>query len=97
MESTPDSTATRRWPSRVPLSARGAILLAIAFGLSGGYLDIAFIVLKKYVWNDSHYLETGRDFLWSVPLATWFCSWSRERWWPFLPGGGQHVFRGGWA
>jgi len=46
-----------------------AILLPIACGLAGGYLDVAIIVLKKYFWNGLKSYGSGRDFPWSVPIG----------------------------
>ena len=52
MDTTPPKPAARRPPSRMPLSPTAAVLLAISFGLCGGYLDLVIIVFKKYCWND---------------------------------------------
>ena len=38
-------------PGREPVSATGAIVLAVSFGLCAGYLDVAIIVAKKLWWN----------------------------------------------
>jgi arylsulfatase A-like enzyme len=46
-----------------------AILLAISFGLCAGYLDVAIIVLKKFLWNPEGYYRSARDFPWSVPAG----------------------------
>jgi arylsulfatase A-like enzyme len=56
-------------PRRTPLSPKVAILLTIAVGLGGGYLDLAMMILKKYYWSDIKYFATGRDFLWSIPVV----------------------------
>ncbi len=47
MDSTPTETADRRPPARVPLSPMAAVLLAISFGLCGGYLDLGVIALQE--------------------------------------------------
>jgi arylsulfatase A-like enzyme len=60
---------TRRSPSRIGLSPKAAVLLAISFGLCGGYLDLAVMLYKKYWWYDERYFWSGRDFLWSVPVG----------------------------
>jgi arylsulfatase A-like enzyme len=60
---------SRRRPGRVPLSPGIAVLLAIAFGLCAGYLDVGIIVLKKLLWNEGGYYRIARDFPWSVPAA----------------------------
>ena len=38
---------TRRRPSRIALSPSGTVLLAIALGLCGGYLDLVVIDLQE--------------------------------------------------
>ncbi|MFI5455375.1 MAG: sulfatase-like hydrolase/transferase [Isosphaerales bacterium] len=51
------------------LSPMAAILLPIACGLAGGYLDLAIIVLKKCFWNRLKNYGSGLDFPWSVPVG----------------------------
>src|ERR1700722_4809812 len=41
--SLPTEPAARLRPSRIPLAAAAAVLLAIAFGLCGGYLDLGLL------------------------------------------------------
>jgi arylsulfatase A-like enzyme len=60
---------SERSPAPIGVSAIVVILLAIACGLAGGYLDLVVMTVKKYFWNDLRYFWSGRDFLWSVPLA----------------------------
>ena len=60
----------RGWENRIRLSATAAVVLAIALGLCGGYLDVLIMIAKKYWWNDLGYIWSGRDFLWSVPLVS---------------------------
>jgi arylsulfatase A-like enzyme len=67
-KSLPDS-AIRHGPTRVHLSPRDTILLAIAMGLCGGYLDLIILVFRKYLWNDLRYYWSGSDFPWSVPVG----------------------------
>jgi arylsulfatase A-like enzyme len=67
--STPSTGSAARSPSVAPLSATMAILLAISFGLCAGYLDLAFIIFKRYCWNPEGYLRSARDFAWTVPLG----------------------------
>ncbi len=55
--------------SRIPLSPMGAVLLAIAFGLCGGYLDLGIIIFKKCCLNEEGYFRTARDFPWTVPTG----------------------------
>ena len=64
----PARTGSRRMP-RKALSPRAAILLAISFGLCGGYLDLFLMLFKKLYWNDEWILRHGRDFPWTVPVA----------------------------
>jgi arylsulfatase A-like enzyme len=59
----------RRPPSRIPLSLGSVVLLAIAVGLSGGYLDLFLMLFKKFYWSDEWILRSGRDFPWTVPVA----------------------------
>jgi arylsulfatase A-like enzyme len=54
---------------RIPLSAGAAIVLAIAFGLCAGYLDIGILFFKKYCWNSEGHFRNARDFPWTVPLG----------------------------
>jgi hypothetical protein len=56
-------------PAQTRLSPVGVIALAIACGLAGGYLDVAFIVVKKYTWNEWKTFETAADFPWTVPVS----------------------------
>ena len=56
-------------PSRVLLSPRAAVLLAIAFGLCGGYLDLSFMLFRKFCWDQEGFVRSGRDFPWTVPVA----------------------------
>jgi len=61
--------ATRRPPSRIPLCPTAAVLLAIAFGLCGGYLDLFLMLFKKLWWTEEWILRIGRDFPWTVPAS----------------------------
>jgi arylsulfatase A-like enzyme len=56
-------------PGRIPLSPKMAMLLAIAIGLGGGFLDLVMMIFKKHYWSDPEYFGSGRDFLWSVPVV----------------------------
>ena len=69
MDSTPTETADRRPPGRVPLSPMGAVLLAISFGLCGGYLDLGVILFKKFCLNPEGSFRSARDFPWTVPVS----------------------------
>ncbi len=69
MESTPTKTAARRPHGRVPLSPMGAVLLAILFGVCGGYLDLGLIVFKKFCLNHEGSFRVARDFPWTVPAS----------------------------
>jgi arylsulfatase A-like enzyme len=55
--------------SEADLSPRSALVLAAWFGLVGGYIDLAVVVLKKDVLHVSLYYWQGRDFFWTLPLA----------------------------
>src|SRR5262245_58973482 len=65
----PPERAARRLPGRVPLSASAAVLLAVSFGLCGGYLDLIFMLIRKSCWDQEGFVRSGRDFPWSVPVA----------------------------
>jgi arylsulfatase A-like enzyme len=65
----PPRRAGRRLPSRVPLSPKAAVLLAISFGICGGYLDVLFMLFRKFCWDQEGFVRTGRDFPWTVPVA----------------------------
>ena len=69
LDTPPPKRAARRLPSRVPLSPGAAVLLAISFGLCGGYLDLTFMLFRKYCWDQEGFVRSGRDFPWSVPVA----------------------------
>ena len=69
MEIAPTETRARRSPTRIVLSPTGAILLAISFGLCGGFLDVGLILLKKLCWNAEGYFRAARDFPWTVPIG----------------------------
>jgi len=53
----------------MPLTATAALLLAVSFGLCGGYLDLFLMLFKKFYWKDEWILRIGRDFPWTVPVA----------------------------
>jgi hypothetical protein len=65
----PPNRTARHLPSRVPLSPTAAVLLAISFGLCGGYLDLSFMLLTKICWDEERFVRSGRDFPWTVPVA----------------------------
>jgi arylsulfatase A-like enzyme len=69
MEATPTEPAARRLPGRIPLSPTAAVLLAIAFGLCGGYLDLGLILFKKLCVNPEGSFRSARDFPWTVPMS----------------------------
>jgi arylsulfatase A-like enzyme len=69
MENTSPEPGAHCGPSRILLSPTGTVLLAIALGLCGGYLDLVVMIFKKYWWNDLRYVWSGRDFPWSVPVV----------------------------
>jgi hypothetical protein len=67
MDAAPRRAEAQRSPT--PISFSTAILLAIALGLCGGYLDLVIIIVRKYWVNDLQYFWSGRDFPWSVPVV----------------------------
>jgi arylsulfatase A-like enzyme len=61
---------TRRSPDQPGrISPANAILLAISCGLVGGYLDLVFMLFKKYFWNRLRNFGSAADFPWSVPVG----------------------------
>jgi arylsulfatase A-like enzyme len=68
MESTPTAPAARR-PGRIPLSPTAAVLLAVSFGLCGGYLDLGLIAFKRLCLNPEGAFRSPRDFPWTVPAS----------------------------
>ena len=54
---------------RSPAAATTTMLLAIAFGLCGGYLDVGFTVLRKFCFNIDGHFRNAADFPWTVPLG----------------------------
>jgi len=69
MESTPTEPAARRLHGRIPLSPTAAVLLAISFGLCGGYLDLGVILFKKLCLNPEGSFRSASDFPWTVPVS----------------------------
>jgi arylsulfatase A-like enzyme len=65
----PPKTQARRLPSRILLTPTAAVLLAISFGICGGYLDLIFFLFKNRIWSDEWFHRYGRDFPWTVPIA----------------------------
>jgi hypothetical protein len=69
MNSTAPRVAAARRPGRAPVTLMGISLLAIVFGLCGGYLDVAVLFFKKYFWNAEGHIRTAVDFPWTVPVG----------------------------
>jgi arylsulfatase A-like enzyme len=67
-ETTPDH-AIRRSPKSASFAPLAAVLLAMVFGLSGGYLDLVIMHCRKYFWSEERQIGSGRDFLWTVPIG----------------------------
>ena len=68
--SVPDGpSAAGCFRSLTRLSPKAAVLLAIAFGLCGGYLDLSLILVRKTFWRETLSLHNGRDFAWTIPLS----------------------------
>src|SRR5262249_6046896 len=68
MESTPTAPTARR-PGRIPLSPTATVLLAVPFGLSGGYLDLGLIAFKRLCLNPEGSFRSPRDFPRTVPAS----------------------------
>ncbi len=68
MESSPTAPAARR-PGRISLSPTAAVLLAVSFGLCGGYLDLGLIAFKRLCLNPEGAFRSPRDFPWTVPAS----------------------------
>jgi arylsulfatase A-like enzyme len=69
-ETAPISSVTPSLRGRgIPLLPVTAILLALSCGLVSGYLDLLFIVAKKFFWNGLKNYATAHDFPWSVPVG----------------------------
>ncbi|MGC8639073.1 MAG: sulfatase-like hydrolase/transferase [Isosphaeraceae bacterium] len=62
---------SKAWPTpgAQSVSPLTLLLLAVAFGLCGGFLDDGLIVLKKLFWNEEGYYRNAADFPWTVPLG----------------------------
>ncbi|MGO9467280.1 MAG: sulfatase-like hydrolase/transferase [Isosphaeraceae bacterium] len=70
MDSTlPERGARRSAGPEIRLSPLTAILLAVSCGLAGGYLDLLFIIFKKFFWNGLKNYANAADFPWSVPVG----------------------------
>jgi len=69
MDTPTPKRAARRLPSRIPLSPTAAVLLAIWFGLCGGYLDVSVLLFRKFFWTQEGFFRSARDFCWTVPVA----------------------------
>jgi arylsulfatase A-like enzyme len=59
----------RLLPKENRLSPSVAILLSVACGLAGGYLDLLFIISKKFLWNGLKNYANAADFPWTVPAG----------------------------
>ena len=60
---------TERSPSRALLSPADAVILVIGLGLAAGYVDLVFMVLKKYYLSELRHFRSARDFPWTVPAG----------------------------
>ncbi len=68
MESRSTDLAARR-PGRIPLTATAAVVLAISFGLCGGYLDLGLILFRRFWLNPEGSFRCARDFPWTIPVS----------------------------
>ena len=70
IDSTLPKPGTRRLPAHQrAVSPMTVLLLAISCGLLGGYLDLVFIVFKKFLWNGLKNYANAHDFPWTVPVG----------------------------
>ena len=69
MDALPPESASRRSASLHPLSSTVAVMLAILFGLCGGYLDLLLMWVQSHWWTDDVPKRIGRDFPWTVPVG----------------------------
>ncbi len=70
MDTTLPERGTRRLAGQESrLSPLTAIMLSVSCGLAGGYLDLLFIVFKKFFWNGLKNYANAADFPWSVPVG----------------------------
>ncbi len=70
----PPNAAARRPPRPISLRPAAAVLLAISFGLCGGYLDLCLMLFKKFCWNDEWIFANRQGFPLDRPgRATRFC------------------------
>jgi arylsulfatase A-like enzyme len=69
MDTLPPNSVAPPSPSRNPLSPTSAVLLAISFGLCGGYLDLLLMLVQSLWWTDDVPKRIGRDFPWTVPVG----------------------------
>ena len=69
MESTPTDPAARR-PGRIPLSPTAAVLLAVSFGLCGGYLDLGLIVFKRLCLNPEGTFRSHLEMAFTSGMST---------------------------
>jgi arylsulfatase A-like enzyme len=69
MDTPPRKAAGQPLPTKIRLTASAAVLLAISFGLCGGYLDLFLMLFRDVWWDEEWILRWGRDFPWTVPAA----------------------------
>ncbi len=65
----PPHAGARRATGRQTVSALGVIVLAVACGLAAGYLDVAIVVLKKFLARGPASFGSGADFPWTIPAG----------------------------
>jgi hypothetical protein len=56
-------------PDHAKLSVQNTLLLAAAFGLTAGFLELVGLVLTKHLLHTTEYYKQGRFFPWALPVA----------------------------
>jgi arylsulfatase A-like enzyme len=69
MDETLPETAQQSAPDQTRLSPLSIVLLAMSFGLFGGYLDLGVLLFKRFFLNPEGSFRSARDFPWTVPVG----------------------------
>jgi arylsulfatase A-like enzyme len=56
-------------PDHAKLSVQNTLLLAAAFGLAAGFLELVGLVLTKHLLHTTEYYKQGSFFPWALPVA----------------------------
>jgi arylsulfatase A-like enzyme len=68
MATTAPAVPSLRSPGRMLQAPPSTLLLAISLGLCAGYLDLGFLLFKKYWWKPDGF-RIASDFPWTVPVG----------------------------